>query len=635
FFLKLTKIGFLLLLWSYTTAAIVGGPIHEQEISVVILLPMETVVRDLRVLSAVIRITVQGAFTGTLPKIPRQFEQLNEIGLRVEWQDPVSNLTTQRSDIWTLYVHDKRSSFHKISHLFHKPKLDGNEAHGRLVLVSKSLKPLPLIVQADPHALFTKFGIVYAALLLLLLYILVLFELTDLTLGILLVASTATAALSKLGEQSSLHQVISWVDFRVLMLMLSMMIISGISSESGIFDWMAIQIYSISKGHKWIMLFLLAIITGLLSSVISNVMIVFMMSPIAVILSEATLVQTPLVIFVVIVYANIGGALTALGDLHNIVIASLTEVGFGEFTLHMFPGALGGLIVGLPVIYLTMRKKLHRLGDHQIMVSAKREALRQPLSEEVKELEAWLRMHHSLRSFISPTTNYFNTLAYLKTHFGIRDFVLVAKSLFGLIFVQVFFVVQTLPTKPAASIHVEALMGAILLIILCKLDNLPMVFHYLDWSVVLFLGGQLVFVAVLRELGLMSWLTVKTVQWISSVEAHDQGVVTILLSIWVSAFLAALVSNMAVTEMLVGLIHELTMKSEVSVPKLAIIWASSYGAAFGSNGTLLAANANLMGVVVARRFGYHISFLQFFLYSFPVMLATLTVASAYLLIANS
>ncbi|KAH8293836.1 hypothetical protein KR054_005095, partial [Drosophila jambulina] len=634
--LQLIKIGLLLLLWCFFAIVLIGAPINNRKTSVVTVLPKETVVRELLLPEDAFKVVLQGPIDAILQKFPNNEENAPAVGVRLEFLDSITNLTTHSTDMWNVYLQKKElDNVKMVSHLFIVPNSKEIEVHGLLSLENKCEYPVALVMETDDTPIFTHFGIVYSVLLLLGLYILIFFEVTDPTLGVLLMATTGLATLAALGERPGLPMITTWVDLRIIMLLLSLMIISGITSETGIFDWLAIQTYHVSKGHKWLLLFFLAIVTALLSSFLPNVTIVLLMSPIAVLVCEVIPVQTPLVIFVVIVYANIGGALTLVGDPLNMYIATHTDVQFLDFTLHMFPGVLCGLLVALPVIYLSMRRNLTHLGDHQIKATAKREDERPWFIPEVANLEEWLRKRHSMRSCIKPSENYFGTLAYLQTHYGIRDKVLLAKSLVVVLFVQISFVFHTEPFVMGGSLHLKALMGATLLIILAKLDDMETVLHYLDWSVVLFLGAHFVFIAVVHELGLGPWLRSQAIKVVSSVEKSHQTTVAILLVIWLTAFLTALVNNIAVTEMSLGLIKDLTMNREINVPLSPLIWALSYGASFGANGTLFGAHANLMGVFVARRFGYHITFLQYFRYGFPIMLASLTAASAYLLIAQS
>ncbi|XP_017016321.1 P protein-like [Drosophila kikkawai] len=635
--LQLIKVGLLLLLWSFFTSVIILSPVNHLETSVVTILPKKTLLRRLDLPEEAIKLSLQGPIDAKLQKVPVKEENVPAVGVRVQLLDWVTNRTTQRTAMWNVYLHraEELNKIERITELFRIPMWGRSDVLGLVIVESKCEFPVALVMDIDYTPKFTHLGILYAVLLLLGLYIIILLELTDPTFGVLLMATTGLAVLAVLGERPGLSVICTWVDLRIIMLMLSLMIISGITSESGIFDWLAIQTYRVSKGHKWLAIFFLAMVTALLSSIIPNVTIVFLMTPIAILLCEVMSVQTPLVIFVVVIYSNFGGALTLVGEPLNMILATHTGLDFIKFSVHMVPGILCAVLMGFPVIYLTMRRNLDRLEDNQIMVSAKRKATRPRLSREVARTMAWLRENQPSRQCIRPSPKYFGTLAYLQTHHGIRDKLLLAKSLFVLLFVEIGFILNSQPFLPGAAHFKTALLGAILLVIMAKLDDLDTVFQYLDWSVVLFLGGHFVFIAVQRELGLIPWLGNQAFKVISSVEADHQTTVAILLVVWLTAFTTALVNNVAVMELSVGMIKILMLHTEIKVPLSPLIWALAYGASFGANGTLLGAYANWMGVVVARRFGYHITFLQFFLFGFPMMLVSLTVASVYLLIAHS
>ena len=64
--------------------------------------------------------------------------------------------------------------------------------------------------------------------------------------------------------------------------------------------------------------------------------------------------------------------------------------------------------------------------------------------------------------------------------------------------------------------------------------------------------------------------------------------------------------------------------------RMPVWWALSLGACFGGNGTLIGASANVIVAGMASRSGHPISFLGFMLWSMPIMLMTIVIASVYL-----
>ena len=63
---------------------------------------------------------------------------------------------------------------------------------------------------------------------------------------------------------------------------------------------------------------------------------------------------------------------------------------------------------------------------------------------------------------------------------------------------------------------------------------------------------------------------------------------------------------------------------------MPVWWALSLGACFGGNGTLIGASANVVVAGLAMPEGHPINFMKFLLWSIPVMLLSVLIASAAL-----
>lgn len=63
---------------------------------------------------------------------------------------------------------------------------------------------------------------------------------------------------------------------------------------------------------------------------------------------------------------------------------------------------------------------------------------------------------------------------------------------------------------------------------------------------------------------------------------------------------------------------------------LRLWWSLALGACLGGNGTVIGASANVVIVDLARKAGYPISYRQFFLIGFPVMVGSVLLSSLYI-----
>ncbi|XP_016997003.3 P protein [Drosophila takahashii] len=633
---KIIKIGVLLLIWGFFTYILVRISTSPVNTSVVTVLPNETLLRRLQLPNDAARITLRGPIDLYLGNT----KDTAFVGLRVEWRDSDLNITLRRSDMWVIYLLADESRFEETARTFEISPTKRRNDKAVISLEGRNEEPVSLLMEVNVYPLVTHHGVIYAALLLIGLYILIVFELTDRTFAALLMATTGIAILTALGNRPTMQTIISWIDFETLMLLLGMMILVAIMSETGVFDWMAVLAYRISKGHPWPLLILLSSITAIMSCVLDNVTMLLLMAPIAIRLCEAMGVQTPLVLIIVVMYSNIGGTLTPVGDPPNVIIATNPEViaqgiDFLNFVIHMLPGVFLAIIAGFGVFYLTMRKSLFKLQDRQIELAAERESMRRRMSAEITARASEMRERQPARQCLKPSANYFETLAHLEAHHRIRDKTLLIKCLFTLVFVILCFLLHSLPFMAGATLGWVAILAAFLLLILAKMNDIEEILDQVEWSALLFLAALLVLTEAVAQLGFIHWLSENTVKVIMSVEEKHQTTVGILIILWLTAFLAAFVGNVPVTTMMLRLTIELQHNEAIGVPLSPLIWALSYGACFGGNGTLIGASANVIAAAIAHQYGYKISFVQFFIYGFPMMLATVSLATVYLLLAHS
>ena len=67
------------------------------------------------------------------------------------------------------------------------------------------------------------------------------------------------------------HYFVNFIDFNVIFLLVSMMIIVSITTRSGVFSWMANELLKFTKGHPIRILFTLGIFTAVVSAFLDNV----------------------------------------------------------------------------------------------------------------------------------------------------------------------------------------------------------------------------------------------------------------------------------------------------------------------------------------------------------------------------
>ena len=130
---------------------------------------------------------------------------------------------------------------------------------------------------------------------------------------------------------------INFVDFKVIFLLVSMMIIVSITTRSGVFSWLANELLKLTKGHPIRILFALGLFTAVVSAFLDNVTTVILIMPITFVIAKELEIDPIPYLLTEIFASNIGGTATLIGDPPNIIIGSAAEFSFMDFVYALAP----------------------------------------------------------------------------------------------------------------------------------------------------------------------------------------------------------------------------------------------------------------------------------------------------------
>ena len=117
-------------------------------------------------------------------------------------------------------------------------------------------------------------------------------------------------------------------NLEVIFLLIGMMIIVEIMAETGVFQWVAIKIAQLVKGDPVKILVFLSTVTAVFSAVLDNVTTILLVVPVTIFLAERLEVDPKPFVLLQIFMSNIGGTATMIGDPPNLIIATLSGMGF-------------------------------------------------------------------------------------------------------------------------------------------------------------------------------------------------------------------------------------------------------------------------------------------------------------------
>lgn len=398
------------------------------------------------------------------------------------------------------------------------------------------------------------------------------------------------AALMIVGGVLTQEAAVKGVDFNTIGLLTGMMIIVGITRDSGVFQYLAIRSTKLVKANPWGILVMLMGVTALLSAMLDNVTTVLLIAPVTLLISDTLKINAYPYLFAEIFASNIGGTATLIGDPPNIMIGSATGLGFNDFLFNLAPIAIFIFIITIIPIYLIWGR--HLKADPALMHKVM----------QYREIDA------------------------------IKDWALLKKSLFVLTLVMIGFIIGHDYGYQPATI---AMFGAALLLTLNCLPHsqekqTELVAKSLcdvEWITLFFFIGLFILVYGVETTGLMESLAH---QVIALTEGDKQ--VTALSILFVSAVASAIVDNIPFVATMIPLIKNMAASFGGAEGLIPIWWSLALGACLGGNGTLVGASANLIVAGFAERSGQPIRFLPFMLIAFPMMLLSIFISAIYIML---
>lgn len=388
------------------------------------------------------------------------------------------------------------------------------------------------------------------------------------------------------------------VDFGTIFLLMGMMIIVNVASNSGLFEYLAIITAKAAKGSPIMVLVLFSIVTAVTSAFLDNVTTVLLMTPMLLYIAKVMDLNPIPFLLAEILSSNVGGMATLIGDPPNIMIASAAGLSFNEFLYTMGPIAVVDLLVVLLIFYLIWGRKMK-------VDSAGKTAIKK-------------------------------TIDALDERAAIQDTVLFKKSVIALVIVIMLFFMHnnigeilhfflpfvdpTMTLEPAEV----ALIGAALILFWSR-KSPEVIFEKVEWTALFFFGGLFVLVGGLVETGVINDLALMMTSSLT-----DTGEAMFVIA-WFSAIASAIVDNIPLTAALIPLIQDIGLNT-TTIDIYPLWWALSLGACLGGNGTAIAASANVVVLGIAEREGIKITFFDFLKIGMFVLFVTVAIGLGILYI---
>ena len=377
------------------------------------------------------------------------------------------------------------------------------------------------------------------------------------------------------GDLLNPHYYINFVDFNVIFLLVSMMIIVLISTKSGMFSWLANELLKMTKGHPVKILVVLGFFTAIVSAFLDNVTTVILIIPITIAISRALDIDPVPYLITEVFASNIGGTATLIGDPPNIIIGSAAGFSFMDFVNELTGVILVTLVAVLCAMYLFFR--------HHLKTTPEKMAL-------VTQLD--------------------NSKTITDKSLMIRSVVVLALVIIGFVLHDVTHI----------DTYLVAMLGASILLLFEKPQD---ILEKVEWNTILFFIGLFIIIGGLEASGGIKLMA----EWIIDVTQGSQTAAGMLI-LWASGLISGVIDNIPYTATMSPMLVEISkvMGTDYTYP---LWWCLSLGACLGGNLTIIGAAANVVVSEQAAKDGHPIAFMRFMKYGVVTVLISLVISSAY------
>jgi Na+/H+ antiporter NhaD/arsenite permease-like protein len=370
------------------------------------------------------------------------------------------------------------------------------------------------------------------------------------------------------------------VNWQTILFIGGMMVLVEGLRVVGFFRWICLNTAQVVNYQIIPIALLFVLLSGVLSMFLGSVTVILFMALVTIELGRLLRIDPVPLVIAEIVAANAGGAATMIGDPPNIIIGTSLGLGFNAFLVNLAPIVWIGMAAALAYFYLHFRKE---------------------------KLGAGSGVDISTAHYPKPGEAVTN-----RKLFSIQVVILLVVVVLLVVHEQTRLSVVSVSFVGAGATLAASRKGASDLI------------KGVDWRTLLFFLGLFIAASGLEQSGLLQVLA----GYIGRISGHSVVLATILI-LWVSALISAIVDNIPFVTIMVPVIVYLSRLTGGALPTFA--WALSLGGCIGGNATPIGASANVVGIAVAEKTGYRITWRRFVNSAVPPTLIILVICNLMLM----
>jgi Na+/H+ antiporter NhaD/arsenite permease-like protein len=399
------------------------------------------------------------------------------------------------------------------------------------------------------------------------------------------------------GQRLEMPVYIPGINWGVIAIIFGSSLFVDVTSKSGLFTWMALKVTKLSGGDPLKLLYCYGITTVVFSAVLNNVTAMIIVGSLTAVSLEKLGRRKQLLSFLLIegLLTNIGGLLTLISSVPNIIVGTTAGIDFGTFFMKAAP-----FVVVATALTLWMGARLFAI--KKLGTADERSAAKELVSsfDENDGIESW--------GFF-----YFSTAMLLL-------FILLIAT-------------ASIPKGGIEHLGMGfiALAFAGVALIRYKHD-VDSFYKSIDWDLLGFFMALFVVIYVMEHaqvLASMGGVLEAVMIDIKLESAHWRDTVVLL---WGAAACSSVTDNIPLAAMLSSILYELEAPTAFDGKESGLWWALVFGANLGGNLTPIGSASTLVAVTIMHKHKLPLSFMAFVKAALPYALVHLVLATVYVLL---
>ena len=390
--------------------------------------------------------------------------------------------------------------------------------------------------------------------------------------------------LNVFGEEMAVPVFIAAVDWGVITIIFGSSLFIDVTAKSGLFTWIAIKLTKASRGDPLILLSYYGVMTVVFSAVLNNVTAMIIVGALSAV-SLAKLKRSHKLLGFLLVeglLTNIGGLLTLISSVPNIIVGTAAGISFVEFFIKAAPYVV--VATALTIVMGAKTFGIQRLASDQER-------------EEATALVAGFDENDGI----------------------VSQAFFVGSCIMTCLFIVCIATASVLPVVAPLGMGFVAMAFAAVMLVRFK-HEVDQFYKALDWDLLLFFVFLFVVINVMEHAQVLALIGQGLAQLIAL--GPQLGVASTLVS---SALFSAVTDNIPLAAMLARILEGLGTHGESG-----LWWAVIFGANLGGNITPIGSASTVVAVTIMHKHKLDMSFIAFVKAAVPfaaiqIVLATLHV----------